>query len=467
MRCITLLGFFLTLSTLAQNWALINPAYRYNYNDDGSDTIKNQVLVVTIDTLAADTFRYAMPLIARLCNNCPGACNLQTNLPQFVQKECFREGERWRFNDPEELILHPQAPINTTWLFNTYSGDSGTIVEITQEPLLGVLDSIRTMATTAGDTIRWSKNHGILLWHRTGEARFQLIGVKGPDIGQLVPPMGRFFPYQPGDVVEYQYAQFANMHSFGWNYRMNVTERTEEYGKITVRGPTYRVFSFQGNPQQYTYYDSSSLSFNSLEDTWRSPFSSWPGQLITFSADSAQSMIAKHEIDAQGNYVITGQPILNGSTLFSIFHNNAPDTSGCPMAGIPDGSYLQSTAPAFGYGWNFMIEGSSYNIRGAIISGDTVGTLNSEEFFHVGIDEMHLPGGSITIAPNPACNQTAVSGLPNCATTLYLRDVTGSLEQTCTLHGPGPETVDVSHLAPGVYVIHLDGMAPQRLVIAR
>ncbi len=45
--------FFLSfvLHATAQDWALLNPAYRYNYSLGGTDTITNQVFVTQIDTL--------------------------------------------------------------------------------------------------------------------------------------------------------------------------------------------------------------------------------------------------------------------------------------------------------------------------------------------------------------------------------------------------------------------------------
>lgn len=38
------LALVCTLLVHAQNWALLNPAYRYNYSNDGTDTISNQNL---------------------------------------------------------------------------------------------------------------------------------------------------------------------------------------------------------------------------------------------------------------------------------------------------------------------------------------------------------------------------------------------------------------------------------------
>ena len=50
--------FMISNGLVAQNWALINPAYKYNYSNDGTDTISNQVFVTHLDTLGVDSFRY-------------------------------------------------------------------------------------------------------------------------------------------------------------------------------------------------------------------------------------------------------------------------------------------------------------------------------------------------------------------------------------------------------------------------
>ena len=57
----------------AQNWALINPDYKYNYSNDGTDTISNQIFVTHVDTLGADSFRYALNRIGSRCEPCPDA----------------------------------------------------------------------------------------------------------------------------------------------------------------------------------------------------------------------------------------------------------------------------------------------------------------------------------------------------------------------------------------------------------
>ena len=57
MRSILLLIALSGSAASAQNWALLNPAYKYNYSNDGTDTISNQIFVTHIDTLGVDSFR--------------------------------------------------------------------------------------------------------------------------------------------------------------------------------------------------------------------------------------------------------------------------------------------------------------------------------------------------------------------------------------------------------------------------
>jgi len=49
---------------------------------------------------------------------------------------------------------------------------------------------------------------------------------------------------------------------------------------------------------------------------------------------------------------------------------------------------------------------------------------------------------------------------------LGIRDLEGRLVLTQHIASAN-ETIDVQHLAPGIYFVSVDGVAPQRVVIAR
>ncbi len=48
-----------------------------------------------------------------------------------------------------------------------------------------------------------------------------------------------------------------------------------------------------------------------------------------------------------------------------------------------------------------------------------------------------------------------------------LHDVTGAILKSFNLQGSEDEPIDVSHLAPGIYLLRVGGMAPLRFAIAR
>ncbi|MFN6115388.1 MAG: hypothetical protein ACK46G_16010 [Flavobacteriales bacterium] len=67
--------------TLAQDWALLNPAYRYNYSDDGTDTISNQVFVTGTELVGPDSIRFALNRTARSCRNVRPLATYRSSYP--------------------------------------------------------------------------------------------------------------------------------------------------------------------------------------------------------------------------------------------------------------------------------------------------------------------------------------------------------------------------------------------------
>ena len=66
MRKLILLCCLLQCALLsAQNWALTNPDYKYNYSNDGTDTISNQIFVMETQVLGLDSILYFMNPVAK------------------------------------------------------------------------------------------------------------------------------------------------------------------------------------------------------------------------------------------------------------------------------------------------------------------------------------------------------------------------------------------------------------------
>ncbi|MBK7383664.1 MAG: T9SS type A sorting domain-containing protein [Flavobacteriales bacterium] len=461
ITCIVLaVGF--TETALAQNWALLNPAYRYNYSNDGTDTISNQIRVMDVDTLGVDSFRYELNKVAERCIGCADGCNIRVNLPQFLQRASVVSNDQWLFSDTNQLVIRSRATLGVSWLFDPMNGTMATITNVTQEPLFGTMDSVNTLTTTLNDTVKWSKDHGIVLFHIHTGLRYELIGIQGPGLGQVVPSLEQFYRYQPGDVVQFSYSIVSSLHPSSREERLHISQRTELPGRLEFTGYSYNRHVDIGG--RVTYSFSASRNWNIDITSGTGPMVSAPDELVNLGSNSVSnndpSIICKHRINENGYYVIKAESF--GST--SMFY--LPDSliEECNIAYIP----------ILGYSSNLVLDnqlglrlfsigyGSSYNstsIRGAIINGDTIGIVSSDDYFNV---HMYDPP---RLRPNPASDQVQ---LPQefVGKELSIFDLQGRLVQSIR-PTDSSSSLDVRSMQVGVFLLRVDGTDPQRLVIAR
>lgn len=193
------------LSVSAQDWALINPAYKYNYSNDGSDTISNQIFVTDIDTMGPDSFLYELNKVVAYCwSDTEFVHYIDLAAPQFLMERCEVTSDRWTFLDTVTYSVPHTAPLGFIWNFNVNEAIPATIISAGTTMVLGDPDSIKVMVSVSGDTVIWSKAHGVVLWHLSNSSSYTLVGIHGPDLGTLIPSLSDLYPYQAGDVVEYR-----------------------------------------------------------------------------------------------------------------------------------------------------------------------------------------------------------------------------------------------------------------------
>src|SRR5436190_9540185 len=209
MRKLYIFLFLLnTIAASAQNWALLNPAYKYNYADDGTDTISDQLFVTSIDTLGVDSFHYALNPIGISCAPCidaPVTCNSGAGLgigrQQLFGLHATAAGTTWTLVGNDTLLVLADAPLDATWLGP--SGIEATVSSVTEQLILGQPDSVKAIAFDNGASLIISKEHGIISYQDNGEL-YGLIGVQGGmDAGERFPTVIDFFNYQPGDILQY------------------------------------------------------------------------------------------------------------------------------------------------------------------------------------------------------------------------------------------------------------------------
>ncbi len=489
------LALVCTLLVHAQNWALLNPAYRYNYSNDGTDTISNQIRVMHIDTLGVDSFRYELNLIGVVCDTCtaPGLY-LLLNQPQFMQRKVDVGPSVWHFHDPGSMVILPQAGLGESWVYDTLAGISATVTVEDVTQVFGSDEQRKVISLSNGDSIVISETNGVLRWND-----HELIGVHGPDVGSLIPSLEEIFPYQAGDVLEYQVREggYDGINAYAGSTR--VYKFTVDTGTLFSTGIAY---SGQYIEHSWEWADTSfdpEQTFSHLTTTGSSwmagapefPWSelqvSYPGQLVRgrvhesiwLPPDTA-ICIAKHWLNAAGDHMIGCEPIpdpggteewpltfrlLEPSTLMDELVLVAP--VGYYVAGIPDGCGVRYRAGVgFEYYQGCYFEwGEDYTLTGLVLNGDTTGIIHSDEFIISLLVSENGAQTSVIIAPNPASDFILLSSsIPG--TTCSITDLQG---RTILQHRiiSTNERMDVQALPPGMYVLMMDGIRPQRFVIAR
>ncbi|MCB0771724.1 MAG: hypothetical protein KDC00_15095, partial [Flavobacteriales bacterium] len=329
-----LLAVFLASHAIlsAQDWALINPAYKYNYSNDGTDTISNQIFVTQIDTLGVDSFRYSLNRITEPCDTC-GTGNwmvlLRLEEPQFLGGDVIRSEGVWHFTSGLSITVLPEASEGTIWLLDTANGVWAEMGPTLVGTVFNALEGRRAIQLSSGDSIVIGQDNGILHW----PSGHDLIGINGPDIGAKTPGLTEFFPYANGDVLQYA-AWHGGCDAIGGcfgdrrDYKYTVAsdgvvqdsavvfegwiiQHTDHYFQNDLWSPTIHIHDYLNEATTWTA--------GVPEFPWPELMYSYPGQLVrtTHRVSPVDTWpilcVAEHGMDATGRYIIGCRSLGDGS----------------------------------------------------------------------------------------------------------------------------------------------------------
>ncbi|MBL8001032.1 MAG: T9SS type A sorting domain-containing protein [Flavobacteriales bacterium] len=495
MRYLAALPLCLALAAHAQNWALLNPAYRYNYSNDGTDTISNQIRVMQVDTLGPDSFRYVLNTIGVVCDtcaipqtSCPSSDPVfEKNGEQFMGgMVSVLQGSAILHRGTEHLLIPISLNQGATW--TGPGGIVGSVFAKDTATILNAPDSITGIAFSTGDTLFLSKGHGVAAW-RNNVSNKELIGINGTNEGKQFPDMLSLFDYWPGDVLEY-HSDAGSTDGTGCEYhqvsinKYTVLSRTDSPGRSDYQmrrvGSHYTWAStvWGGGPCTGSplggYTDTIQLGIvhaqwtneNFLGDHLLN--SCWPGALDTTNTPHLPGTIAsilhsginfwgRYQIDRlqlPGSSTHTLCPSVNDDSTFGA--SEVEDMRRTYEEGV---GYTATTIVGFEYGFDEYLYAS-------IIRGVPVGTISSDVFILSTPERMLEPVFHVT--PTPANERLTFPALVTDTEWLVL-DVSGRTRANGRL-GVGAYGIDVQALDPGAYVLHLadrHGQRSARFIIAR
>lgn len=465
MRQALLAVFFLGHAILsAQDWALINPAYRYNYSNDGTDTISNQIRVMQVDTLGPDSFRYVLNRITERCLNCVAGCEVSLNIPQFLQSRIIRTNTEWIFVYPDSIIIPASPTQDNPWTFSE-PGNEATVTAVGVQDVFGILDSVRTITTDQSDLVVWSKSFGIILWQIHDHPSYSLVGVHGPNAGHLIPSPADFFVFQPGDIVQFETNSISDWNSNVWYRQFHIAERSDEEGTIVFTGTMFSRGVYNSGSATSSSAYPHTWTLNLVDGPWGAVLHSTPHSdvaLGTTFGGSQEHMTAIHSIDANGDYTVRSMDV-EVSNFYQL-SSDAPEVCGeTHSGGHRNGVILNTQLGLRYYGRGHYASGSSTWTTGAIIGGQTIGTVQS--YPEILMSVLNHKQDRFNVLPNPATDSFVLMGTLG-GEQLTIHDMEGRLVRTLRLNTAN-EAIDVQDLKVGMYVLRVEGMRPQRFMIVR
>jgi hypothetical protein len=462
----------LSASANGQNWALLNPAYKYNYANDGTDTISNQIFVTRIDTLGVDSFRYELNGVAELCDTCAGpALYLWTNSPQFLQRSVNVGSGVWHFHDPGSFVILPQALTGEPWLFDTLATVQAMITSIDTVDQFGSSVARKVIALSDGGQLTISETYGILAWNNR-----ELIGVQGPQMGRLIPSIEQFFPFGPGDILQYAWGHVGCHPCIGEDGIFRNTIVSTDISAASVLFTCDRVAYTHHYETDWNFNTSHWYTYDNGPSIWEAgrtelPFfdliHSYPGQFIAprtteITYGSQWGCIAQHELTTDGRYRISCDTLSwaeGPSHFLDIWSTNTSDLVECQPRNyntMPDqesgavyeeGSGLTLYRSVYFDGFEYYVQDAS------VIAGDTSGTLLTQDQLLTIRDQQPFP--SVTLHPDPADHTLTVDTSSPLPISWLVLSISGQPMLSGLADRMNSRTIDVSILPIGSYLMEL------------
>jgi hypothetical protein len=453
-----IITFLIPAITISQNWQLLNPSYRYNYQTDTSAFISNTILVDSVTVESGDSVfhlnRIARPVVYQW-----GDSYAITNLPQFLQRRSIKKANGfYHFSDTLSFCINPYLGLNDTWLFDTTNNITGTIVQIENGNVLGIPDSLKTILLSSGDTIILSKTYGIVRFpNGLGQSHYyELKGVEGPDIGIKVPGFWEFFDFNVGDEFQYWGGTWVIYSSDTYTKKIRIISKEIFPNAIRYEAEMFLWGYYQDTwhqPHQYEWYNEH--GFIQLE------FNNVPNELYNVCNNQMASI---ESYGVSSHYTVSSSSCISDSQEAFVIQMYKNDQNGLYKSCYP-ASYLYNDTSVFYYycppemmeiefrpglgKTKNSIQGfeswQQENLEGYIIDGDTVGTISSIEEL-----EQKYSRLAYIVYPNPTSDMLYIKTVEQYFSAEIV-DISGREVKSTK----NEKEINIVDLNPGLYAIRI------------
>jgi len=471
---LTGLLFFISGMINGQQWRPLTPGEKFNYRIDSAGYISNSIWVDSVRIENGDSVFF----LNRVVTSCDTCSTWYTytfwrlcNQHQFLEKKMIRKtGGLYVFQDPGKYNLKTIAPLNASWIFDSVANITAQIINIDQQLIFGVYDSVKTIYLSTGDTILLSKSHGILKFpDLTLGQHYHLEGIEGRNAGIAVPKFVDFFNFNSGDVFQYYYDSYnyGIQSGYGGLKKVTITSRDSSAGYyayeatvISCNWPQY--MGFHGDTAHF--YEMDTLVFQDSATHFCNyyPLQIMENQVDIYFGGPNSTIMA---ITKDTNQMITkafGGGNSENPLPAPYIHGNSQTPPLPYEVLVPAGYFYYIREYKTGLGLtkdNYMVFEATgdYELIGYIKNGDTTGLVYPDDVILETIPE-NDPGSRIKVFPNPANDKVSIlfDETPKDPVRIELYSPEGSLilKEFSENHLKKVE-INVNFLRRGIYYIRI------------
>ncbi len=459
---VNVLILFVIFSAIAfsQNWNLVDSTKICFYQHNDSTHITNTIVIDSTQNNSG-YINYFTGFAFKYCDTCSGFSYQQPIIYRYAKeflgfyiKNDVTNNQYYLDNN---LIKH-LSQTGDTWAFNVNL--SATTVNVSEQTILGVLDSIKTIVLSNNDTIIISKNYGVIRYpdfENTGKY-YQLVGYhQGQNsYGEYLPNFWRTYDFNVGDVFCYRLERDI------WNYERTYFHKYIVLSKEVLMDTIHYKFKILGTSMivrvggypPFIWIPTEPINVikdiyfvnnnNLLENSF-----GIENEIINYQTNDTNFLYHNFFSNYNNNY----------THLATNYFSDSNFGLSCKKTGytILSDSLLVSTMNQNKYGVYSLNFGKVYHIDfdgfetsnvdvliGTIKNGDTIGTIY-DYTDDLGINE--LSKQPLKFYPNPATNQITVYG------NLKNIQIYNQMGQIVLLENQPNQTINISTLSAGFYFI--------------
>ena len=484
--------FLLSWALEAQNWQVLNTAYRYHYYTRNPAVISASIWVDSVKNNTAYLNRLVSRcdtcVSAQLANNFYDTAYVLSNQPGFLQRKMqVLSNGGYHFTDYGNVVFQTQAAPHTPWLFDSLNQITARLLATQLYVIFSTVDSVQYIGLSSGDTVILSRYYGLLQYPVAygSHLYYRLAGIEGLNKGLQNHTFKDFFTFSAGDVFQYStedqnYVFTPPLFTQGIK-KVQILRQLKNTDTLSYQVKTSLLDSqwIGGNTPVYTF--STSIDTLVFVDSARHFTNLYSNQLVPVAVPAQFAMITTPSINQLQNDIdsrlvpVKRYGVVCPNTVYDSTHYgvaSSVDTLNPFLYLIRNGVLNLGREAKVGLGISSDVYNNYDEIKTTCLTGyvkgtDTVGTITPDAALSA-IDNPLESIKELRLSPNPTRTSCCLQFYPLYTGQLYVFNTMGQIIFSENLYRASQYKLNTATFGSGIYLIKChagNDLITQKLII--